>query len=90
MTSSSSSIRSSYSSPSRFIASTASPRALERCADNTGRGFSRIDSITDSASNGYSGDSTSSRSTAASANGDSGWFSAKSACRSTVSRASRP
>ncbi len=36
------------------------------------------------------GDSRSSSSMVASANGDSGWFSAKSTCRSTVSRTRRP
>ena len=51
-TSSSSSIRSSYSMPSAFIAATASPRALNRCADSTGRGPSRVASISETTSSG--------------------------------------
>ena len=86
VTSSSSSIRSSYSMPSAFICATASPRALNCCADSTCRGSSSVDSMTETTSRAYVGDSRSSSSIAASANGDSGWLSAKSACRSTVSR----
>ena len=90
MTSSSSSIRSSYSIPSDFIAATASPRALYSWAEMTCRGSSRVASIIDTTSSAYVGDSRSSRSSAASANGDSGWSSAKLGCRSTVSRTVRP
>src|SRR5262249_20552929 len=90
VTASSSCIRSSYSSPSAFIRSTASPRARNCCAASTCRGLSSVDSITDTTSSAYAGDSRSSSSSAASANGDSGWFSAKSSCRSTVSRTVRP
>ncbi len=45
---SSSSIRSSYSSPSAFISATASPRASLAWAISTGKGSSRIASTTDS------------------------------------------
>ena len=76
--------------PSAFIAATASPRALKRCADSTCRGSSSVASSTDSTSSAYVGDSRSSSSSAASANGDSGWLSAKFGCRSTVSATVRP
>ena len=79
-------MRSSYSTPSAFIAATASPRALnqlgrqhrarvvERRLDH-GQHVERV------------GPATSGRAArmAASANGESGWLSAKSSCRSTVS-----
>ena len=76
--------------PSAFIAATASPRALLRCAETTCRGSSSVDSSTDRTSSGYVGESRSSSSNAATANVDSGWFSAKSGCRSTVSATDRP
>ena len=76
--------------PSAFIAATASPRALLRCADSTWRGSSSVDSRTDSTSSGYVGESRSSSSSAATANVDSGWLSAKSGWRSTVSATERP
>ena len=50
VTSWSSSIRSSYSMPSAFIAATASPRARNSCALSTCRGSSRVDSTTDTTS----------------------------------------
>ena len=40
------SMRSSYSMPSAFISAIAAPRALCCCAMSTGRGSSRIDSMT--------------------------------------------
>jgi hypothetical protein len=39
-------MRWSYSMPSRFIAATASPRAMNCCCDSTGRGSSSVASIT--------------------------------------------
>jgi hypothetical protein len=44
--SSSSAMRSSYSMPSRFIAATASPRALYSCCERMARGSSRVASMT--------------------------------------------
>ena len=76
--------------PSAFIAATASPRALCSWADSTCRGWSKVDSITDTASSAYVSDSWSSSSRAASAKVDSGWLRAKFSCRSTVSRTVRP
>ncbi len=87
---SSSSIRSSYSSPSAFISAIASPRASLACAIKTGKGSSRIASTTDSTLSVYSSDSGSSRSNASSANEASGWLSAKSSCRWEASRSVRP
>jgi len=58
-------MRSSYSMPSAFIAATASPRALNRCAEMTWRGSSRVASRTDRTSRAYVGPSRSSRSRAA-------------------------
>src|ERR1700754_1204157 len=52
-------MRVSYSTPSAFIAATASPRALNCWADSTCRGLSRVDSMTESTSSAYSGDSRS-------------------------------
>ena len=46
VTSSSSSMRSSYSIPSAFIAPTASPRALYSCCDRIARGSSSVASMT--------------------------------------------
>ena len=46
VTSSSSSMRWSYSMPSCFIAPTASPRALYCCCERIGRGSSSVDSMT--------------------------------------------
>ena len=83
-------MRSSYSTPSAFIAATASPRALFCWAARIWRGSSSVDSTTDTMSRAYDGDSGSSSSNAASANVDSGWLSAKSCWRSTVSRTMRP
>ena len=70
-------MRSSYSMPSAFIPATASPRALNTCAESTWRGSSRVASMTESTSRAYVGAAVSSRSIAPSANGDNGWFSAK-------------
>ena len=55
LTSSSSSIRSSYSIPSAFISPIASPRAWCSCAPSTGRGSSRVASITETTSSAYVG-----------------------------------
>ena len=57
-------------------------------AESTARGSSSVDSTTEIMSSAYVGfgDSGSSSSNAASANGDSGWLSAKFGCRSTVRR----
>ena len=87
-------MRSSYSMPSRFIAATASPRARNCCCESTGRGSSRVASMTlthvervVAGARGIAGRRPGSSSpNAASANGDSGWLSAKFGCRSTVSR----
>ena len=54
VTSSSSSIRSSYSMPSAFIAFTASPRAWCSCAHSTARGSSSVASTTETTSSAYS------------------------------------
>ncbi|CAM5385308.1 hypothetical protein SCYAM73S_05516 [Streptomyces cyaneofuscatus] len=83
-------MRSSYSMPSAFICPTASPRALFCWAARICRGSSSVDSTTETMSSAYDGDSASSRSNAASANVESGWFSAKSCWRSTVRRTIRP
>ena len=90
LTSSSSSIRSSYSMPSAFISATASPRALNCCAESTGRGSSRVASMTETTSSAWVGESGSSTSNAASAKGESGWFSANPNCRSSTRRTIRP
>src|ERR1700757_1020670 len=58
--------------PSAFIWATASPRALNSWAASTCRGSSRVASMTDSTSSGYSGDSRARRPMGASAGGDSG------------------
>ena len=76
--------------PSAFIAAIASPRAFFCWAERICRGFSSVDSITDTTSRAYDGDSGSSSSSAARAKGESGWFRAKFACRWTVSRTVRP
>ncbi len=83
-------MRSSYSTPSAFIAATASPRALFCWAARIWRGSSSVDSTTDTMSSAYDGDSGSSSSNAARAKVDSGWLRAKSCCRSTVRRTMRP
>ncbi len=83
-------MRSSYSSPSAFMRATASPRALKRCAEMICRGSSSTDSMTDTTSSACVGLAGSSRSSAASANGASGWLSANSAWRSMVTRTVRP
>jgi hypothetical protein len=76
--------------PCAFISATASPLALLRWAASTCRGASSVASTTLRTSSAYVGDSRSSSSSAATANGDSGWSSAKSGCSSTVSRTVRP
>ena len=68
--------------PSAFIAATASPRAFLRWACTTWRGSSSVASSTESTSRAYVGEVRSSSSSAATANGDSGWLRAKSGCRS--------
>ncbi|MNW53836.1 hypothetical protein D3C74_314130 [compost metagenome] len=83
---SSSAMRSSYSYPSAFMAATASPRARCCCATSTWRGSDSVASRTETTSSACVGDSTSSRSSAASAKGDNGWLSANSRGRSTVRR----
>ena len=84
VTSSSSAIRSSYSTPSAFISATASPRALNCWAISTWRGSSRIASMTETTSRAWVGDSGSRTSNAARASGASGWLRAKSSCSSAA------
>ena len=83
-------MRSSYSMPSAFICCTASPRAWCCWASSTWRGPSSTASTTLSVSTAWSGLCGSSRSRAAIANWASGWLSAKSSGRSTVSTSRRP
>ena len=79
-------MRSSYSMPCAFIAATASARAAFSCANRSGRGSSRTDSMTETTSRANVGDSGSNSSRAASAKGESGWLSAKSSGRSVAAR----
>ena len=68
------------------MVASASPLTFFSCRFSTWRGFSSVASMTETTSSAYVSDSGSSRVSAASANGDSGWFSAKFSCSSTVSR----
>ena len=83
-------MRSSYSTPSRFISVTRSVLALSSWAARIAPGFSRTDSMTDNRSSACSGASRSMFSITSSANSESGWLSANSSWRSTVTRTVRP